>query len=67
MGDHPQSALVARVLDQLDGVHRNGSGWTARCSAQDDRANSLSVGEGDDGRAFPASASTTCGTPTRRG
>lgn len=50
MGDHPPSLPVTRVLDRLDRVHRNGTGWTARCPAHDDRANSLSVGEGDDGR-----------------
>ena len=31
---------------------RSGSGWSARCPAHDDRRASLSVGEGDDGRAL---------------
>ena len=31
---------------------RGGSGWSARCPAHDDRRASLSVGEGDDGRAL---------------
>lgn len=37
-------------LDRLDGVRRNGSGWTAKCPAHEDRHASLSVAEGDDGR-----------------
>jgi len=41
---------IATFLDRLDNVHRNGSGWTARCPAHDDDAPSLSINEGDDGR-----------------
>jgi hypothetical protein len=46
------SGPVALVLDQLTGVRRSGDGWTARCPAHDDGANSLSIGTGDDGRAL---------------
>jgi hypothetical protein len=35
---------------RLDGVRANGSGWSARCPAHDDRRASLSVAEGEDGR-----------------
>jgi P4 family phage/plasmid primase-like protien len=38
------------VIAKLDGARRNGSGWTARCPAHDDRNPSLSISEGDDGR-----------------
>lgn len=48
MHSHP----VENVLARLAGVHRNGSGATAKCPAHDDRRNSLSVGEGDEGRAL---------------
>ena len=41
---------VQRVLDRLDGVHRDGEQWLARCPAHDDQNPSLSVGVGDDGR-----------------
>jgi putative DNA primase/helicase len=41
-----------RVLARLDRVRRNGSGWSARCPAHEDRIASLSVSEGDDGRAL---------------
>jgi putative DNA primase/helicase len=44
------SRPIDRVLDQLDRVQQSGGGFTARCPAHDDRKNSLSVGEGDDGR-----------------
>jgi len=37
-------------VDRLDNARRNGSGWTARCPSHDDRTNSLSIHEGDDGR-----------------
>lgn len=42
--------VVGLVLSKLDGVRRSGGQWSARCPAHDDRTNSLSVGEGDDGR-----------------
>jgi len=41
---------LERVLDLLDGVRRQQRGWSARCPAHEDEHNSLSVGEGDDGR-----------------
>jgi hypothetical protein len=41
---------IARVLDHLQGVHRSGAGWMARCPHHDDRQASLSVTEGADGR-----------------
>jgi hypothetical protein len=44
------SGAVDRVLDRLEQVKKNGSGWLACCPAHDDRTASLSVKEGDDGR-----------------
>ena len=38
------------ILSRLQGVKGGHGQWTARCPAHDDRQNSLSVGEGDDGR-----------------
>lgn len=49
-------SAVQAVLDQLSGVQKNGSGWTARCpvrthgKGRGDVEPSLSVSEGDDGR-----------------
>lgn len=43
-------SAVDVVLDRLDGVRRNGAGWSAKCPAHDDRDPSLSIAEGDDGR-----------------
>jgi len=43
---------TATVLSKLPGAKRNGSGWQARCPAHEDRNPSLSVSEGDDGRAL---------------
>jgi hypothetical protein len=40
------------VLAVLPTARRNGGGWSARCPAHDDRVASLSVSEGDDGRAL---------------
>lgn len=42
--------IAAEFVDRLDNARRNGSGWTARCPSHDDRSNSLSIHEGDDGR-----------------
>jgi hypothetical protein len=39
-----------KVLQGLEGVRRNGSGFKARCPGHEDREPSLSVQEGDDGR-----------------
>ncbi len=38
------------VLGAFSGVRKTGSGWTAKCSAHEDRHASLSIGRGDDGR-----------------
>ena len=46
------SAPVDRLLAKLPDAKRNGHGWTARCPAHDDRRASLSIAEGDDGRAL---------------
>jgi hypothetical protein len=40
------------LTSKLHGVKKSGSGWSARCPAHDDRKASLSVSEGDDGRAL---------------
>ena len=44
--------LIERILDRLHNVQPSGNGWSARCPGHRDRQNSLSVGEGDDGRAL---------------
>ena len=44
------SKPVDVVLSQLRGVKRNGKKFTALCPAHEDRNNSLSVNECDDGR-----------------
>jgi hypothetical protein len=41
---------IDRILDRLERVHRQSSGWSARCPAHEDRHNSLSVSEGEDGK-----------------
>ncbi len=41
---------VHDILSRLQGVKGGHGQWTARCPAHDDRQNSLSVGEGEDGR-----------------
>jgi len=43
---------VDRLLDRLPDARRNGEGFTARCPAHPDRTPSLSIAEGDDGRAL---------------
>jgi hypothetical protein len=43
---------VELVLSKLPSAKRNGQGWHARCPAHDDRRASLSIAEGDDGRAL---------------
>ena len=43
---------VTRLLDHLPGHRASGAGWEARCPAHDDRHASLSITEGDDGRAL---------------
>jgi hypothetical protein len=41
---------ISDFTARLDRVRTSGNGFTARCPVHDDRANSLSVAEGDDGR-----------------
>ncbi|MGF1472108.1 MAG: DUF3987 domain-containing protein [Rubrobacteraceae bacterium] len=43
---------VERLLDRLEGVRESNGFWKALCPAHDDREQSLSVSEGDDGRAL---------------
>jgi len=44
------STRLSGILDRLDGVSRQGSGWQARCPAHDDTRASLSLREAEDGR-----------------
>lgn len=48
----PPTGPVTRLLNRVDGIRRSGTGWTARCPAHEDAHASLSVTEGDDGRAL---------------
>jgi hypothetical protein len=41
---------IEAFLDGLKQVRKSGNGWTAQCPSHSDKHNSLSVGEGDDGR-----------------
>jgi hypothetical protein len=43
---------VEKVLDCLEGVRQFNGSWKALCPAHDDTEPSLSVSEGDDGRAL---------------
>lgn len=43
---------VELMLSKLPDAKRNGKGWHARCPAHDDRRPSLSIAEGNDGRAL---------------
>lgn len=43
---------VQLLLSKLTGVKKSGSGWSARCPGHEDRRASLSISEGDDGRAL---------------
>jgi|SRR5579883_375202 len=57
---------VELLLSKLAGVKRGGKGWSARCPAHEDRRASLSISEGEDGRALVkchagCSAETICG------
>lgn len=47
-----KGADVASFVGRLDqkSLRRSGPGWIARCPAHDDRRQSLSVGQGDDGK-----------------
>lgn len=42
--------MEAREIAQRAGARQSGKSWIARCPAHDDRAPSLSIGEGHDGR-----------------
>ena len=47
------SEPVALVCSRLDDVHpKSGGGYTAKCPAHEDAHDSLSIDEGDDGRAL---------------
>jgi hypothetical protein len=48
----PSSAPVDLLLSRLERVRKCGRGYIAKCPAHDDRSASLSVAEGDDGRAL---------------
>ena len=43
---------VERVLDRLEGVRTSNDSWKAPCPAHADKVPSLSISEGDDGRAL---------------
>ena len=43
---------IELLLSKLPEAKRRGAGWHARCPAHDDRRPSLSIAEGDDGRAL---------------
>ena len=43
---------VDRLRAKLPSAKRNGRGWVARCPAHDDRRPSLSIAQGNDGRAL---------------
>jgi hypothetical protein len=43
---------IELVLSRLENVTEVTSGWSALCPGHDDSMNSLSIGEGDDGRAL---------------
>jgi putative DNA primase/helicase len=40
------------LLSKLPDAKQNSNGWIAKCPAHDDRSPSLSISEGDDGRAL---------------
>jgi hypothetical protein len=44
------SSTIDHVLSHLQGVHRSGAGWMAKCPHHDDRQASLSISVGADGR-----------------
>ncbi len=48
MNDTPIELVLSRIPD----AKKSGKGWTARCPAHDDRHPSLTITEGDDGRAL---------------
>ena len=42
--------VISELIELLEGVERNGSGWMAICPAHHDQHPSLKIDEGDDGR-----------------
>ena len=48
----PTERILSALSDRNCDPKRNGKGWSARCPAHEDRRPSLSVSEGDDGRAL---------------
>ena len=48
----PTERILSVLAERNCDPRRNGNGWSARCPAHDDRRPSLSVSEGDDGRAL---------------
>ncbi len=46
------SPPVELVLSRLENIRRSGCEWSAKCPAHDDKRNSLSIGEGMDGKAL---------------
>ena len=43
---------LENILSRVHGAKRSGKGWVARCPAHEDRTASLSLNQGDDGRAL---------------
>ena len=48
----PTERFLSALADRNCDPKRNGNGWSARCPAHEDQRPSLSVSEGDDGRAL---------------
>ena len=48
----PTERILNALTESGNEAKRNGSGWHACCPAHEDRSPSLSVNEGDDGRAL---------------
>ena len=48
----PTEKLLAALAERDCNPTPNAAGWSARCPAHDDRRPSLSISEGDDGRAL---------------
>ncbi len=53
---------VEEFTHHLTMVRQNATGWTAKCPAHDDRAPSLSISEGADGRTL-LKCHAGCATP----
>ena len=43
---------IEKVLGRFPNARKSGKGWSAPCPAHEDRNPSLSISEGDDGRAL---------------